>query len=203
MNYLITIACCLFLAVGAKAQFQPGDSFVNGSIGFVTGENVPFVFEGESTIFTFAPGFGYFITDRTALGLSASYRTISTDFEDGRSLGITAAVRYYKGVAPAFGFWLEYGPDLAFGRSKLKFSADNEREWDVFTVAVGLRPGIYYFMGERFALEASFGSLSYFFTREEEKGTGMVTKRNGLIAGLSSGIGGTLSVSYFFRRGLE
>lgn len=203
MKYLITIACCLFLAAGAQAQFQPGDSFINGSVGFVTGENLPLLFEGESTIFTFAPGFGYFISNRTALGLSASYRFISTEFEDGRSFGITPSVRYYKGVAPNFGFWLEYGPDLAFGSSELKFFSSSEREWDSFTVALGLRPGIYYFMGERFALEASFGSLSYFFTREEEKGTGRVTKRNGLVAGLSSGIGGTLSVSYFFRRGLE
>lgn len=201
MKYAFTIACCLFLASSAQAQFQRGDSFVTGSIGIETGDNLPFVFAGNGTSFTLAPGFGHFLSDRFALVLSAGYRSTSTDFISTRFFNFRPSLRYYKEVSTSFGLWLDFGPDLTIGSSTRDVSANDQETFDILAFSMDFRPGIYYFLGERFALEASIGSLGYLFVREEARDTDLVSNRHGFSASLQSSIGGSIGLSYFFGRG--
>jgi len=137
--------------------FQTGDVFITGSVGIgseATGDD-------KTNSFRFMPKAGYFINPNIALGAAIGYSRQTTETPDTpdletREFAIGVFGRYY--VTPASGF-------SVFGELSLDYinsTIDDGRNEDTSNaVRVGIAPGVNYFISQHFALEATFGILSF------------------------------------------
>lgn len=216
MRYLTLVFCSLLLAATAQAQFQRGDSFVDLGFGLRTDQDLyaP-LYEGiYEKSYNASLGFGYFLSEKFAIGLSTGYRFFNDSDMHIFSLG--PSVSYYHSVSPRFGWWVELASSVDFGSkatssSDIIFGGPISSQSEIFAFNLGFRPGLYYFVGDRFAIRGSLGWLGYYSSRweldtERTLLNGTISRqqrsqeRSGISAELSSRIGAALSVSYFFRR---
>ncbi|TYB72615.1 porin family protein [Bizionia gelidisalsuginis] len=141
--------------------FAKGDVFMSGSVGFESDS------QGDTSLkgFTVAPRAAYFISDNIALGAKLGY-TSSKEEDEGFATtqetevtAIEAGVfgRYYFTPASQFSIFTELG--AGYVHSKYEETGDPEIKADGFNVAFA--PGVSYFISNNFALEASYGLISY------------------------------------------
>lgn len=140
--------------------FRMGDFFVTGSVGVgsqSTGDN-------KSNSFNISPRVGYFLMDNIAVGAALGYESGKTkspgepDFKQNEfSIGVFG--RYY--VTPATGFSLfgQLGLDYIHATSEWDVPGAPKNSSNAFQI--GLAPGVNYFVSSNFALEATFGILSF------------------------------------------
>lgn len=136
--------------------FSNGDMFVSGTIGY-SSESAP----DNSKIHEFrvSPRIGYFLTDFFAVGGELGYAYSNAKQPDGSTSAENSTYtigvfgRYYLLPGSKFSIFGELG--LGFGATK-----NIRNDW-TNGVNAAFSPGISYFLGEHFALEASFGVLSY------------------------------------------
>lgn len=163
MKKLILTVATIFAFGFANAQdketvsegFTKGDSFITGAFN-VGSEKTG---EDKSTGFTVAPSFGYFVSENIALGARIGYSSDkrevnNVDVADFETLGFGVFGRYYVTPASKFSVFAELGVDYNTIENKL---TDAEAK----QIAVGVAPGVSYFLSNHFALEASFGILGY------------------------------------------
>lgn len=215
MRYLTLIFCSLLLAATAQAQFQRGDSFVDLGFGFNTDNEL--YTEGLYRRYNASLGFNYFLSEKFAIGLSTGYSYVDPPFQlDIHIFSLGPSVSCYHSVSPRFGWWVELASSVDFGRnatssSEVIFALASSSQAEIFAFNLGFRPGLYYFVGDRFAIRGSLGWLGYYSSRWETNNeltlvNGTISRlqssqeRSGISAELSSRIGAALSVSYFFRR---
>lgn len=136
--------------------FMKGDRFASGLLGYKTSSDAN---KTKETEFRFSPRIGYFINDFVAVGGRLGYSYGKTKDASGvktlENNSFTAGVfgRYYLLPGSQFSVFGELG--LGFGSTK-----DMNDKW-THGVNAMFAPGLSYFLGKYFALEASFGILSY------------------------------------------
>ena len=109
---------------------------------------------------------GYFVTNNIALGVSLGHNHSSQDYSDvtvayeRKTSTFTAGVfgRYYLMPASKFSVFGQLGVNYAASKATIE-QFDSEDKYNTFDVAIA--PGINYFVSDHFALEATFGLLSY------------------------------------------
>lgn len=166
MKKFILSAAALFAFGFANAQeatneggkgFANGDIFITGSFGF----NSESTGDVKSNSFNIAPSVGFFVTENIAVGGRIGF--ISAKEEDGVSediksntLAIGAFGRYYATPASDFSLFAELG--AMYMSSKVEQGA---AEAKASGFGIALAPGISYFVGSNWAIEASIAALSY------------------------------------------
>jgi hypothetical protein len=163
MKKLILTVAAVFAFGFANAQdakessegFSKGSSFITGAFNVGSDKTG----EDKSTGFTVAPSFGYFVTENIALGARIGYSSdkkevANVDVTDSETLGFGVFGRYYVTPASKFSLFAELGVDYNSIENKLTDAKSKE-------IAVGVAPGVSYFLSNHFALEASFGLLGY------------------------------------------
>lgn len=141
--------------------FAEGDVFMSGSVGFSSDS------QGDTKLngFTVAPRAAFFISDNIALGAKLGYTSAKEEekgfgaTEETKNSAIEAGVfgRYYFTPASQFSIFTELGAGYVHSKYEVTDRADLKA--DGFNVAFA--PGVSYFISEHFALEATYGLISY------------------------------------------
>jgi len=110
-----------------------------------------FEFSDDETTstFTFLPAVGNFISPSVTIGLGAGYTSTKVEGSDANDAFILQPLaRKYWGVSDTFYLFGQADVPLIFG--------DNFTQY-----GFNLRPGIDYFIGGQFTIEATFGQFGY------------------------------------------
>lgn len=223
----MALAFLLAAPLPIYAQFQAGDAFLGGSLGFSqrTEERVPSVFGGITDVASFtldvSPRFGYLLSERFAIGLTLGYsydgrrQEGSTDFSgriEERShehvFSPQPFLRYYLPLSEGFGFLFDLQTGLAFGSAKEEasgtgpFPVNISNTYSIFGFSAGLRPGLYYFFGRHFAMELTLGGIAYGLLRTDGEGLSdyTVTEQAFSTAFSSRGMNLQVGFNYFLNR---
>lgn len=166
MKKIILSAAALFAFGFANAQdatnaggkgFANGDIFISGAVG-INSESTGDIKENA---FTIAPSVGFFVSDNIAVGGRIGYTSLKSE-EPGvdditeSELAIGAFGRYYATPASDFSLFAELGVEYASAKVE-----QGPAELTVNGFGVALAPGISYFVGSNWAIEASIAALSY------------------------------------------
>ncbi|MFC5195817.1 outer membrane beta-barrel protein [Bizionia hallyeonensis] len=135
--------------------FAKGDIFISGSVGFGSEK----IADDKANVFEIAPQAGFFVTENIAVGAKLGYisrkaESGPVDTVDMGTLSAGVFGRYYFTPDSQFSVFGELGVDYRSTDDKLA-----DVKTDGF--AVGVAPGVSYFISKSFALEASFGILGY------------------------------------------
>ncbi len=150
------------LALMTSATFaQKGSKWIGGTFSTQSTNS-----DGdEESSFTFAPEFGYYLSDRWAIGASLAFENSkekddndNTDTET-HSTAFTPFARYTFAKVSKFDFFVNGG--LSFGSSKTEDNYYDE-EYSSHFVAFGINPGISYNISSKFAAQVHFPSLVQF-----------------------------------------
>lgn len=136
--------------------FKKGDQFVSGLIGY---SSVSHPSKAKEKTFKVSPRYGYFLNDFIAIGGRLGY-TYSTEKNSAKKTTFKSSTY----VAEAFGrYYLLPGSQFSvFGELGLGFGSTRNLVGDWTNgINAGFSPGLSYFVGQHFALEATFGVLSY------------------------------------------
>jgi len=199
MKKILTIAAALFIVAGsASAQ---GGSFYLGFSGinpfriyepmdFDSGlgrTGIVYTKDGDKKTLSFglAPEFGYFISDRFAVGLGAgfnyfSYKEGDNDSEGTIIWGVNPYARFYPVKIDRFGMYLQLGFNY--------YSSKREGHDATDRFSVGITPGISYYVSDRVAIHATFGFLGYAHLDKGMDAFGLNLDGNTLFFGLTFGL---------------
>lgn len=159
---IILFLLCMVTAVQAQDKkkdhngFMKGDKYISGLIGFNSISNAN---GSKETTFKVSPRFGYFINDFVAVGGRLGYNQSQSKANSGTKLSdnttLTAEIfgRYYLLPGSKFSVFGELG--VGFGSTR-----NISKEW-TNGINADFSPGLSYFVGQHFALEAIFGILAY------------------------------------------
>ncbi|MDJ0645986.1 MAG: porin family protein [Flavobacteriaceae bacterium] len=152
--------------------FEKGDFLITGGISyssFKVNDN------RKDNIFTFVPKAGYFISENMAIGAAFGISSTRSDgvfsFDDELRVNTFSAGafgRYYFTPARKFSVFTELGASYITSENEYNGSIFSEVRSNGF--AASFAPGINYFISKSFALEASFGLLSYTSLKDDLPG---------------------------------
>ncbi len=174
MKKLILSVAAIFAFGFANAQetteggFANGDVFISGAVGFGSQK------QGDAKVSSFevAPSVGFFVTPNIALGGRLGYESTkdeTTEFETkNNTFSVGVFGRYYVTPASKFSVFGELGVDYATTKSEIDAPGAEEQKFDGFGVQVA--PGVSYFLGKNFAIEAKWGVLGYSSVKSDEDG---------------------------------
>lgn len=143
----------LFTTIFVHAQTSSGNMMVGGSIGFSSvareGGSV-----NDASSFTFAPSFGYFISDNLAIGTSLTFSSNRTGTGSAKtvssSFGVGPFARYYKFTGNEnFAIFGQAGLSFASGKTDPAFGNVTKNN----SITFSLFPGAAYFFNEHWAME--------------------------------------------------
>ncbi len=155
---------------GGSTTVIGGNAYGSSSVQDVNGFNL-----------NLRPQMGWFVRDHVAVGVGLNvglgwmkYETSVFTASPGQnpytsqnslSLGIRPFVRNYAMLGPKAGVFLESSLNLGFSRqnveSKDYVGVTAELNSHSFFVQAGIRPGVTYFLGRRFAVEATTGFVGF------------------------------------------
>jgi outer membrane protein len=180
MKQILFVTILLIASICSNAQPVAGKLFVGGSLGLrldteKTKEGSTTVKEPSITEITILPQAGYFLSDRIAVGAFLGVESIKTNYHDAGTIDKSTSTvfhiepygRYYL-ISGKAGLFAEAGITLGIGKDKSKYEAVSV-ETDKFQFALGLAPGVYLYITEKFCLESKFGWVG-FETQTEKHG---------------------------------
>lgn len=187
MKKIVLTVAAVFAFGFANAQeetsegFKKGDVFISGAVSFGSTKTGDF----KTSDFEIAPSAGYFVTDNIALGLAFGYGSSKVDVGTADATNSTLSVgafgRYYFTPASKFSIFGQLG--VNYMNYDLEFNPETgvpgESKGNGF--GIGVAPGVSYFLAKNFAIEATFGILSYETLNPDEDG---VDSTNGFNFGL-------------------
>jgi len=193
MKKTLIILIVLIAALSSQAQTTKGSMFAGGDFRYYhsTSKNNNLQAERYNQ-FEVRPHFGYFITDRFALGVSAEYTILKANYDTVTSEYLTTIkrygpgifARYYGSIAGNFGYIVQGDVGYQYheyGYSYEPFDKEN-------TISIGIKPGLYYFITPKFCLETTLGSISYVMGDRKNPVLGYESNSNtfSITAGLSA-----------------
>lgn len=157
---ILTVATIFAFGVVSAQEgegFSKGDVFLSGS--FNVGSK-KFSEDGnfKENSFSLAPKAGYFVSENIALGLGLGFSTSKIEENEGdeavkvNTTSVMAFGRYYTTPASKFS---------VFGQLAFEYASADFDVFKVNGIGVELAPGVSYFLNKSFAIEASWGALSY------------------------------------------
>lgn len=173
---LISVIALVIAATCAHAQTSSGNMMVGATIGFgsVSREGGSL---NDNSWFTFTPSFGYFVSDKLAVGTSVTLSSSRTGTGSAKTttstLGFGPFARYYLFTSnDNFAFFGQAGLSFASGKTDPAFGGVTKSS----SISFSLFPGAAYFFNEHWAMELTitgFGVSSYDpdTSRENDKTT--------------------------------
>ena len=169
-NYLMIIT---LLALGLSASAQPvaGKFFAGGSLSISASTDkskIDGTTTTDNTNFQFGlnPLAGYFLSDRIAVGLGLGLNTSVTKYPDNIPDKSTTATFY---IEPFGRYYLISGKAGLFAQASISMGVGNTKvhyenasvETNHLSLDAGVSPGLYYYLTERLALEATIGWIGF------------------------------------------
>jgi len=166
MKKVLIIAAIAGTALTTNAQFTKGDKFTSTSFSYSSKTKGDFT----SSSFNLAPSVGYFVSNNWSLVLEFGIGSNLTDsstgiddlgnalpdvkFVDKSSFSFGAHANYFFTPAEKFSFFANIGID---------YLSENNKIAKETTSGFGLSvvPSLSYFLNDRLAMQASYGSLGY------------------------------------------
>lgn len=214
---ILLFAFTSLLSVTVFSQTNQGSKFLGGSVSATISNNSNYyaMADGSSSSsstqrYRISPSAGYFIADNFALGLSAGYTYSSylseylypsnnnyARFESNfsNSISLIPYARYYFNLTEKIAVFTQlnigYAYDFGSGHTISQSSGNSNRNDYITkgsTFNTSLVPGINYFLNEKFALEATVGSLGYSKSKlisTPESGSGNTQTSNNSNLGLN------------------
>lgn len=183
MKKIILTVAAVFAFGFANAQeeakgegFSKGDVFISGSVGFGTSKYTQNNNYKEDS-FTIAPRAAYFVTENIAVGVGLGYSSSkiqATEASEAAKVdmfSVGAFGRYYFTPASKFSVFGHLGFDYANSKNKAT-------DLKVNAFAVEVAPGVNYFFNKNFAVEATWGVLSYASAKADVEGAEASTNFN-------------------------
>jgi len=211
---LLILLACFFCQ--ANAQLGKGSLMIGGSVNFSSNNEA---FKDASTVNSirstsagFSPRAGLMLSDKSMLGISVMYSeygyrydySIYHDEQKQQEFAAGPLFRQYFPLGERAAFFLQ-GLAL-FKTGKTTYSGGNPFRNDVRDtngLSVSISPGVNYFLNDRWALEATLGSINYSTlnadTSDNSQSFGGDSKLNNVNfnLGLSSF---TLGINYIIKR---
>ena len=163
MKQLLTLFFIGFITLTAYSQddsftgFAKGDTFISGTVGFSSSSQGEF----SGNVFEFLPSVGYFLSDNIAGEITVIVGSTTLEQLNNKQtltdLGIGLGATYFFTPANRFSFLI--GGSLAYVNRKDK--EDGFQDLTINSFAIGVSPGINYFVSDKFALRATLGAISY------------------------------------------
>jgi hypothetical protein len=179
-KYLFTL---LFFAIAAAASAQVGKGqfYIGGSLNYNYDEagtssvitypqGTTYYNNGKVTNFQLSPDFGFFLTDKWAIGIQLGYTRTSgtetnqyvaadntstsfnsTDKYSTDALGIGIHLRYYCMFTDKFGFFPQFGVT----------TSNNLKDFNTGTLSIGGNPNFVFFPTKHLGINLGFGNLAY------------------------------------------
>jgi len=161
MKKVLIIAAIAGTALTTNAQFTKGDKFTSSSLGYSSTTKGDYT----SSTFSLAPSVGYFVSNNLSLGVGIGIGSNSVKdlnpatnkvekSEDVSSFSFGAHANYFFTPAEKFSFFANIGID---------YMSENDKIAKVTTSGFGLSvvPSVSYFLNDRLAMQASYGSVGY------------------------------------------
>lgn len=175
--FMLTISTMLSAQVFVSGAFNLSTSNSKETMGSVS-------VDGDKTFeFDFMPKVGYFMSDDFAIGLGFGLGTSKTtspkeitysgeeEITKQNTWAIAPFARYYFARTGELSFFGEATFGFGGGKSEYSVGGVTEDGPKISMIGFGIAPAISYNLSERFAIEASFGSLGYSsYTTEETEG---------------------------------
>lgn len=145
-NFLLAIIA-IFAFASAQAQtattgFSKGDTFVEGTVKFVSSD--------DTKTFNFNPSVGYFLTNDIAAGLTVNTQSTETDgVKTSDSFGVGAFGRYY---------FFNIGENFKT-YSQLSINSASDKTADTKTLSSNIGFGANYFVSKNLSLTLSVADL--------------------------------------------
>lgn len=159
----------------------------------------------KAASFSLGPVIGKYTRDNVSLGLSASYSYSinKSEYLDGtenessfNSGGVFLFIRKNYKIVPNIFFFLQADVGGLFGVVKNIDYSDNEFESQSYSTSLGGSPGFQLFLGKKFSLETTLGSVGYQFTHSSSDNSDAYTNSHRIL--LTGGFGAiNFSVRYF------
>src|ERR1700743_3283059 len=178
-KYLFTLL--VFAIIGsASAQVGKGNFYIGGSLNYNYDEagtssvisypeGTTYYNNGKITDFQISPDFGFFLSDKWAIGIQIGYsRTSGTesntyvandtvssyysmDKYSSSALGIGIHLRYYCMFTDKIGFFPQFGIT----------TSNDLKDFNTGTLAIGGNPNIVFFPTKHLGVNLGFGNIAY------------------------------------------
>ncbi|WP_333818594.1 outer membrane beta-barrel protein [Ohtaekwangia sp.] len=180
MKHVLMLAM-LLSSTCSFAQLAKGNLQLGGSLSYTNQKNDQYdyypglPYSIKSTSFALSPRAGLFFSDKSVVGLSLSFTSTTNTSEfsgldknqsKNSLFSITPYYRHYKSLGEHAAFFFQGDASIGFGKYKPEGAS-----YDTFYYGVGVRPGVALFLSEKWALEATYGSLSYQSTKYTPDGS--------------------------------
>lgn len=127
--------------------------------------------ESSTFLFNITPKLNYFIDDNLSLGFGIGYNYRNIDNIDNNqnlttqntnTFSFNSYIKKHYFIASNLSFFLQGEITYQTGKIKNSFqNSSNTLTSDINTFFIGIRPGVSYFLTNKIAIQAYFGSLGY------------------------------------------
>jgi len=166
MKKVLIIAAIAGTALTTNAQFTKGDKFTSSSLGYSSST----MGDWKSSSFSLAPSVGYFVSDNLSIGVGIGIGSNSSEdlnpannkvekYEDVSSFSFGAHANYFFTPAEKFSFFANIGFDYTSKNNKIATDLMPKATYSGFGLSVV--PSVSYFLNNRLAMQASYGSVGY------------------------------------------
>ncbi len=159
-----TIFMAATLLIAGFAQAQDEKMWISGSANFRNYND-----DGDTKITggNFSPSFGYCITPKIAIGISADISGQNQEEDDGNNGTVEYKMSEFS-VGPFFRYYKELGENcslygevnVGFGSGKSETVGEDDEDTYSFLQA-GISPGIQYWFHNRWSVNAEWGAFRY------------------------------------------
>ena len=148
---LLILVAALGLTATAQTGFKKSDKFVEGTFSYEKTKDV-------DATYTFAPTVGYFLTDKTAVGISVETGNVTKTIDSHTGDVTTTTGKHFCTTVFARHYFLNVGQSFKV-YSQLGVTNNNDADTKSYVTAdFGL--GLNYFVTKKLALTANLTSLA-------------------------------------------
>jgi hypothetical protein len=168
MKNLLGLIAMILLPMIATAQEFNGKKIIEGNLSYniTTDEFVDYngTSETKTQYLTINPKMGWFITNSSVLGMGIGFEYNKTDREGYFSyknkeqiFSFAPYFRNYQKITAKLYYTTTINLSLGFGKTNI----DDSYKANITNISLFIQPGLSYFIAEKWALKANFGSIYY------------------------------------------
>jgi outer membrane immunogenic protein len=209
MKKIILFSVALLCFNSAFAQLKKGNRLINGTFSAAVGHQevpAPSNLTAKTSGFSIQPRIGFFTSDKTVLGVGVGYNYTKTRYEYNNSTpnmnrtytySVTPFIRRYFSLGDKVAFFLDGRLNVGFGNTiytnptydpNTGVSYPGTFDSNTFTGGLSLKPGVAFFITEKWSVEATFATLGYDYNKVKDsnsKSSNFAANINSLAFGLS------------------
>ncbi|MBS2101025.1 hypothetical protein [Carboxylicivirga linearis] len=170
MRNLLILIIVLANAINVTAQGQKGMIELGGQLSYTLSEYEDIyyynleTYDYKSQRFVISPKIGWFVSSSSVLGFGIEFEYIKNERSNSipdeskkHLFSFNPYFRNYQKIIDKLFFTTTIDLALGFGQE----SNEDYYTTDIFTYSINARPGISYFLSDKWALKTNFGSLFY------------------------------------------